>query len=237
MVHTLCIRRTHVAALAIIAAGIAPDVCRAQTARRTHSGQSAVHSTTLAVPGQDGQARVVQVGGRNYVDVESLSRLLGAGLRFQGTTIVMTPHAEASSAAPSSTSAREQQGLSREFVTASLTAVNAIRDWHAALATLIGRQLPVTSELLGPYRRHAEGDITLAQAAIHTDQDRAALSVLQTLSSDMNALNSNYISNHDTVTNIRTDALAGDALNTTVENCMSAVASMRPGGDAPGPCR
>jgi len=47
-------------------------------------------NNSLTVVGQPGTARVIQVGGRNYVDVEGLARITNGSIRFSGNQIVLT---------------------------------------------------------------------------------------------------------------------------------------------------
>jgi hypothetical protein len=44
----------------------------------------AQETSALLIEGHQGQARVIQVQGKNYVEVEALSRITGGSLRFAG---------------------------------------------------------------------------------------------------------------------------------------------------------
>ncbi|HSZ03408.1 MAG TPA: hypothetical protein VK788_28190, partial [Terriglobales bacterium] len=64
----------------------------------------AQETSALLIEGQQGQARVIQVQGKNYVEVEGLAQITGGSLRFAGNQITLTlpgggntvPHTEQS---------------------------------------------------------------------------------------------------------------------------------------------
>ena len=47
-------------------------------------------SSSLMVNGQQGTAKVVQVQGHNYVDIEGLARLTNGSISFKGSQIVLS---------------------------------------------------------------------------------------------------------------------------------------------------
>ena len=73
-------------------------------------------STSLTVSGQQGTAKVVQVQGRNYVDVDGLARITNGSVSFQGNQIVLTlPGAGTGQPASS-----QSTGFSSGFLTAGI---------------------------------------------------------------------------------------------------------------------
>ncbi len=46
----------------------------------------AQETSALLIEGQQGQARVIQVQGKNYVEVEGLARITGGSLHFLGSS-------------------------------------------------------------------------------------------------------------------------------------------------------
>lgn len=206
------------------AALVFPFACDAQAPQR---------STSLTVSGYTGDAPVVQVNGRSYVDVESLARLTNGTLGFQGTRIVLNlrPQTSAAAAPPVANPATTgRPGLSREFITAGVGALSSIREWRAALAYAVQHNQPVTDELTSSYRRNSEAQVAVAAAAARNDQDRSAATLLQNELANMRTLSANYQSTHDSYTNIRTDAIDNDPLNAKVMSCMGALAGMGAGG-------
>ncbi len=200
--------------------------------------QALPRPTTLSVAGATGEAPVVQVNGHSYVDVQALAQMTGATMQFQGRRIVMlfpNQTAPSGSAAGNSPPAQATQapaapaGLSREFVTSAVGAVSSMREWRVALVSSVQRNQPIADDLMSPYRRNSETQVALAAAAAHNSADRNAATLLQNELGNLRTLSGNYISLHDSNTNIRTDALDTDALSIKVQNCLQGLAGMSVG--------
>jgi len=101
--------------------------------------QAAQQNSTLIVSGQPGQAPVLQINGRSYVDIEALARLTNGSLGFKGNQITLTlPGAAAS--APSTATAPSQPaspGFSKEFMRAGIEEMSVIREWRSALLNAV----------------------------------------------------------------------------------------------------
>ena len=69
--------------------------------------QTEQQNGTLVVSGQPGQAAVLRVNGRSYVDVEALARLTNGSLGFKGNQITLTLPASGAST-PTAASAASQ---------------------------------------------------------------------------------------------------------------------------------
>jgi hypothetical protein len=53
-------------------------------------GLVAQETSSLLIEGPQGQTRVIQVQGKNYVEVEQLARITGGSLPFVGNQIILT---------------------------------------------------------------------------------------------------------------------------------------------------
>ena len=82
---------------------------------------------------------------------------------------------------------------------------------------------------MAPYRRNSEAQVALAAAAARNSADRNAATLLQNEVNSMRTLSGNYVSLHDSNTNIRTDALDTDALSVKVTSCLQNLAGMAVG--------
>jgi len=60
----------------------------------------AQQNPTLIVGGQPGQAPIVQINGKSYVDIEALARLTNSSVSIKGNQIILTPAASAPSTPP-----------------------------------------------------------------------------------------------------------------------------------------
>jgi len=142
-------------------------------------------SRTLVVNGQAGDAAVVQINGRTYVDLENLARIANGSLGFRGNQITLTLPASAMNAPPTSAPANSPDsgqpapsGLSRNFVMAAIETISQMREWGSTLAYAIQNGYGVTESWVAGYREQAAGSLRVASAAASTDADRNALQLL-----------------------------------------------------------
>src|SRR3984893_12574456 len=99
-------------------------------------------TSALLIEGQQGQARVIQVQGKNYVEVEALSRITGGSLRFAGNQIILTLPGGAN-AAPQAEQSAPAPALSKPFLSAGIETMREILEWHVALITGVERGYPL----------------------------------------------------------------------------------------------
>src|ERR1035437_4809965 len=60
----------------------------------------AQQNLTLIVSGQPGQAPIVQMNGKSYVDIDALALLTKSSLSFKGNQVILTPPGAAPSTLP-----------------------------------------------------------------------------------------------------------------------------------------
>jgi hypothetical protein len=193
---------------------ILPAMALSLAAQRTNS---------LIVPGQPGSAKVIRVGGRNYVDVEGLARLTNGSISFNGNQIVLNLPEPSSD---SSTPAASDTGFSKEFVSAAIEAMAQLREWHATLRNAIQRNYPITEDWLTAERTQAERAVRLAAVAASTTADKNAAPFLTNEFNNMRALSDKYLQIAASRTNIPTDALGSDDLDQRIRACARSVATM-----------
>src|SRR5260370_38609943 len=103
----------------------------------------AQETTSLLIEGPQGQTRVIQVQGKNYVQVDEVARITGGSLRFAGNQIILTlPESDAPAKATESPP-EPAAGLSKPCLTGTLETMRQIREWHAALKNAIERGYPL----------------------------------------------------------------------------------------------
>lgn len=66
----------------------------------TAFAQDAQPNLTLVVAGQPGQAPVVQMNGKSYVDIDALARLTHSSVSIKGNQVILTPLGSAASTPP-----------------------------------------------------------------------------------------------------------------------------------------
>jgi hypothetical protein len=182
---------------------------------------AAQQSNSLIIAGQRGSAKVIQVDGRNYVEVEGFARLTNSSISFNGNQIVMTL---SGAAAPAP--AAPATGFSKDFVIAGIEAMALIREWHAALRNAIERSYPLGEDWLATYRAQALTALRLASVAVNTTPDQNALPFLTNEFNNMVKLSDKYLQMAKSVTYIRPDSLDTDPLDQKIRTCAHALASM-----------
>lgn len=175
-------------------------------------------TNSLSIAGQPGSAKVVQVNGKNYVEVEGLARITNSSLSFFGNQIVLS--LGTANGSPSN------DGFSRDFRTQGIEALSQIREWHSAFRTAIERGLPLSADWLASYRNEAQEAVRLTGVAVSQPADKTALPLFTSELEVMNRLTDKYLRIAENRENIRTDALSNDVLEQKVRNCGRTLASM-----------
>jgi hypothetical protein len=184
---------------------------------------AAQQSSSLSIAGQAGSAKVIQVDGRNYVEVEGFARLTNGSISFNGGEIVLTlPDATANASSPDSPVA----GFSKDFVRGGIEAMAQVREWHAALKNAIEHSYPLNETWLAAYRRQAQQALRLAGVAVNTAADKNALPFLTNEFNNMRQLSNNYLQMAQSLTYITPDALDSDPLDQKISTCAHSLASM-----------
>ena len=178
--------------------------------------------TSLIISGQQGQAKVLQVQGTNYVEVNGLARITGGSLSFSGNQVVLTlPGSGGDSSAPASS-----EGLSTEFLNAGIEAMAQVREWHAALKNAVEHSYPLGADWLGSFRAQAQQALRLAGVAASTDQDKKAFQSLTNGFNMMSKLSDKYLQMTAKMNYIAPDAISNDPLDQRLVTCGHSLASM-----------
>jgi hypothetical protein len=197
--------KTHWRRIAIVAA--VPLLALTLAAQQTDS---------LAISGQSGQAQVVQIQGRSYVDVEGLARILNGSISFNGSQMLLTvPALNGSGSAPDS----QASGLSKGFLNAAIEAMSQAREWHSSLKTAIERSYPISEEWIGPLRRQAQQSLAAAKVAASTPTDHEAFPLFNNEFNNMNKLSDKYLLMVKNMNYIAPNSLSNDPLEQRLVAC------------------
>lgn len=148
-------------------------------------------AATLTVAGHAGEANLVQIGGKSYVEVETLARLTKGTLSFKGNRTTLTlPPADTEPPAPQP---RVKAGFSRTFVQAAIEEVGSIREWRTGIVDAVEKNIPLSEEWASAQHSHAEKNLALASAAVSTDDDRSAFPLLSSELDNMQKLSDLYL--------------------------------------------
>jgi hypothetical protein len=187
----------------------------------------AQETSALLIEGQQGQTRVIQVQGKNYVEVAELARITGGSLRFVGNQIILTlPGSGDTSSQAVQSAPTPPVGLSRPFLGAGIETMREILEWHAALRTAIERGYPLSDEWLGNFRRQIQASLKQTEAAASTDMDQMALPLLTNEFNTMGALTDKYLQITVSRDYLAPDSLNSDPLDRKLLTCWQWLASM-----------
>jgi hypothetical protein len=185
--------------------------------------QAAQQKLTLLVNGQPGQAAVVQIDGRSYVEIESFVRVVNGSLRFKENQIILTLPAPTTSAPPAQP---EAPAFSKDFVRAAIEAMAAIREWRSVLTNSVRHGYPVSEDWLSDFRAQAAKNLMLASVAASTDYDRGAIKFLNSGFDDMDKLSNNILAIRKTRDYLAPDAMDNDPLNKRILSCAHSLVSV-----------
>lgn len=187
--------------------------------------------SSLVISGQQGQARVMQVQGTNYVEVNGLARITGGSISFSGNQIVLTLPGYGggdSTAAPAAAPAAPAPtpGLSADFLNAGIEAMSQVREWHAALKNAVEHGYPLSADWLGTFRAQAQQALRLAGVAASTDSDKKAFQLLTNGFNNMSKLSDKYLQMTVNMNYIAPNSIANDPLDQKLLTCAHSLASM-----------
>jgi hypothetical protein len=187
----------------------------------------AQETTSLLIEGPQGQTRVIQVQGKNYVEVDELARITGGSLRFVRNQIMLTlPGSGDTSLQAVQSAPTPSVGLSRPFLGAGIETMRQILEWHAALKTAIERGYPLSDVWIGNFRRQIQASLKHTEAAASTDMDQKAFPLLTNEFNTMNALTDEYVKITASRNYLAPNSLNSDSLNQKLLTCSQSLASM-----------
>jgi len=186
----------------------------------------AQETSALLIEGQQGQARVIQVQGKSYVEVEGLARITGGSLRSAENQIILTLPGGANTAPQTEQSARAATALSRPFLSAGIETMREILEWHAALKTAVESGYPLSDVGFGNFRRQIQSSLKQTEAAASTDVDQRALPLLSNEFNTMDALTDKYLKVAASRDYLAPNSLNSDPLDQKLLTCWQSLASM-----------
>ena len=197
--------------------------------------QAAQQGTVLVLNGYTGTVPVMQLNGKNYVNVEALARVTNGSMSFNGNQIVLTlPSAGSGGGAAASQqaapAASQNTGFSKEFLTAAIEEMSTLREWHSALASAIANGFPVTGELVAPYQAQAATNLGLMRVAVSTQSDQGAAQLISNAYQKMKQLSDKYVAKRANLEFVGPNALKNDPLDQSLIACGKSLRSMAGSG-------
>lgn len=190
--------------------------------------RAAPQNRTLVLTGHPGELSVMEIGGRSYVDIEALTRLVSGSLSYRGSQMVLTlPSLRAGTptanleAGPSGASE-----FSKDFLRAAIEEMGVIREWRSALKNAIGQGFPVTENWADNYRARAEQSLRLVSLAASTDHDRSAFELLTKEFHNMRKLSDRFVEASKGRVYVSPRSLDDDPLDQKILKCARSLAAM-----------
>jgi hypothetical protein len=145
------------------------------------SGMLFAQSTTksLVVNGKTAGAGVRQINGRLYVDLETLAQATNAVLTVEPHRVVLNIPPSDAGAVATDDSVQNSQKLSRDFSSAAIAALSAMREWRVAVSAMVLYGLAVSDTWVQSYHQQTLDALGQTVVAASTDADKNALQLLR----------------------------------------------------------
>ena len=197
------------------------------------SGMLFAQSTSnkiLVVNGKTAGAGIRQINGRLYIDLESLAQATNAIFSVEPRRVVLTiPPPSDAAAVPSDDSTQNAQRLSRDFSSAAISALAAMREWRVAVRAMILYGLAVSDTWVQAYHQQTLDALRQAGVAASTDADKNALQLLGSEADMMTAWASRVDAARQQLNGAKTvdpNALQNDTQLAKIQSCSQFLNSM-----------
>jgi hypothetical protein len=145
------------------------------------SGMLFAQTTTnkiLVVNGKTAGAGVRQINGRLYIDLETLAQATNAVFTVEPRRVVLTIPPSDAGAVATDDSTQNSQRLSRDFSSAAISALAAMREWRVAVRAMILYGLAVSDTWVQAYHQQTLDALRQTGVAASTEADKNAFQLL-----------------------------------------------------------
>jgi hypothetical protein len=196
---------------------------------------------TLQVVGHSGTIPITQFNGKSYVEIDSLSHLIGGTVLHQSNRITMTLPAPRLAASPPTESvaaatappvqpSEPHSGFSPNFLRAGIESMAAIREWRIAIVNAVQTGNPVTEDWVGAYRRTADTARAFAATTATSDSDRKAVPLLQNEFNHMQQLSESFIALRRNLSYVDPNSFDNNPLDQKILACARGLSSLAASG-------
>ena len=133
----------------------------------------------LVVNGKTAGVGVRQINGRLYVDLEALAQATNAVFTVEPRRVVLNIPPSDAGAVATDDSAQNSQRLSRDFSSAAISALAAMREWRVAVRAMILYGLAVSETWVQAYHQQSMDALQQASVVASTEADKNALQLLR----------------------------------------------------------
>ena len=172
---------------------------------------------------------VTQIGGRSFVDVDTVAQILNGTVATEPNRILVTtsgsaPVVNASNAAPP-----VPQGLSKEFARAAIAALAELREWRGAIGTILTYNTPVVGNWPQDYQDRVNNDLQQVAVDATTASDQDALQLLRNDFGNIAQWSSNVVATRqgmNATTTVSENAGQNDPALAKISECSRFLSSM-----------
>jgi hypothetical protein len=186
--------------------------------------QAPPQKATFTVKGYPGNAPVIQVNGKSYVEIDSLARLTNGSVSFQANQITLTLPTPVAN--PAVVQTERPARLSKGLLQAGIEEMAVIGEWRTVIVNAVQNNNPVAEDSLDGYRRNADSKLALASTTVVTDPERDLIVFLKNEFTNMQKLSAQYLAMRKSLTYIAPDSLDNDPLNQQIQNCAQGLAPL-----------
>ena len=205
----------------VLVFGFALSLAGVPSAQVTPPVQSAPDKV-LVLNGKIVEAKVRQIGGRSYVDIEALAQATNGVVTVEPNRVVLTIPVESSSAVQGPAPLQATQGLSKDFASAATAEVAEMREWRGVIGTMVTYGLAVSGAWAQDYGERVDEGLRQTTLAASTDADRNALQLLKNDSDTLTSWASGVLAARQALNGAKTvdpNALQNDPVLTKITSC------------------
>jgi hypothetical protein len=187
---------------------------------------------TLIVNGKQA-GTVVQMGGRSYVDLETIAQFTNGTVTLEPSRIVLNFPGPGSAAAtppsPAPLPPLPPAGLSRDFARLAIAELAEMREWRGAVGTILSYGVPIVGSWPQDYHDRTQNDLNQVAVAAITAEDHDALQLLQNEFGNLEQWAGDVVSTRNALNATRTvnpDFLQNDATLSKITKCAQFLSSM-----------
>ncbi|MFL6447375.1 MAG: hypothetical protein ACJ746_06750 [Bryobacteraceae bacterium] len=184
--------------------------------------QSASDGRTFSIAGQSGYAKILEVNGKSYVEVEDVARLTRGSISFSTNQVLLSLPAQSASAS----ALPATQGFSKEFRQTGIELMSSLREWRITIVNSIQSNFPVSEEGVSELQRRAQRNLALVGSARSTQDDRSGYALLAAEFSNMRKLSDGFLSKRRQLQYIDPHSIDNDPLDRQIVACGRSIASM-----------
>jgi hypothetical protein len=200
------------------------------------SGMLFAQSTSnkiLVVNGRTAGTPVRQINGRLYIDLETLAQATNAVFTVEPRRVVLNIPPSDAGAVATDDAAQNSQRLSRDFSSAAISALAAMREWRVAVRAMILYGLAVSDTWVQAYHQQTLDALRQAGVVASTEADKNALQLLSNEADMMTAWANQVDAARQELNGARTvdpNTLKDDPTLAKIQRCNQFLNSMVPSG-------